>query len=609
MRVLLFLLLLPTGLYAQPRPLGINLTAVTDYSTELVFTDAMRSARGWITFNAAGSSPWDTQLPIPTLANGYPTHVPFDVEGQPAQAVRTVLLWDLQGHYPSGTYRLMASGQGSISLSGAARGTFVSPVDTLITVNAAQGGIILSILRSEVQDPVHDIRLLLPDYVRTPSRTFTQPFLDFLAPFEAIRYMDWLRTNNSTVQRWEDRTRPDFFTQAARTGVSWEHIVELANLTQKDLWICIPHRATDEYVQHLATYLRDAVDPNLKLYIEYSNEVWNGIFQQHAWARERGRERFGFANDFQNVFTFVVARSAEIFHTFETVFGGTGRMVRVLPSWTATEGWYTRQLLTLFQDPAYNPHGVGVDAVATAPYFGGSVADDLVRDGRFPGATVNEVVDSLWTSLPSALRGMETAASAARSFGVQLLAYEGGQHLVGTGANTSNNALTELLVAANRDPALYDLYCAYFNNWYDRAQGGLFAVFSSHGLPSRWGSWGLKEHMNDLQNPKYRAVMECVAARNVPTTTLTHTFAPETITLDGPHPVRETLRLREVFTAGSDVQVALFDVLGRRVLHQTFAAKDEIAVDVHALPPGLYGLSVQNGQSSLTRTVVLAGPR
>jgi hypothetical protein len=67
----------------------------------------------------------------------------------------------------------------------------------------------------------------------------------------------------------------------------------LANETGKDAWINIPAKATDAYVTNVANLFKYGSDginpytsvqahpvypplnPNLKIYVEYSNEVWN----------------------------------------------------------------------------------------------------------------------------------------------------------------------------------------------------------------------------------------------------------------------------------------------------------------------------------------------
>ena len=82
-----------------------------------------------------------------------------------------------------------------------------------------------------------------------------------------------------------------------RTGV-WEYQVMLANETGKDLYITIPINASDDYVRRLAKLLRygsdgnnpyeghvanprfSGLNPNLRVYVEWGNEVWNWAFGQ-----------------------------------------------------------------------------------------------------------------------------------------------------------------------------------------------------------------------------------------------------------------------------------------------------------------------------------------
>lgn len=48
----------------------------------------------------------------------------------------------------------------------------------------------------------------------------------------------------------------------------------ISKSNKKDIWINIPHAADDEYVTNLAKLIKDKLDPSLKVYVEYSNEVW-----------------------------------------------------------------------------------------------------------------------------------------------------------------------------------------------------------------------------------------------------------------------------------------------------------------------------------------------
>jgi hypothetical protein len=100
----------------------------------------------------------------------------------------------------------------------------------------------------------------------------------------------------------------------------------------------------------------------------------------------------------------------------------------------------------------------------------------------------------------------------AQTRGLPLITYEGGQHLVGTGGAENNQTLTNLFMAANRDPRMGAIYADYLNMW--KAQGGqLFAVFNCVDAFSKWGSWGMLEYMdaNRIRAHKYVAIVNFVA--------------------------------------------------------------------------------------------------
>ena len=102
--------------------------------------------------------------------------------------------------------------------------------------------------------------------------------------------MDFVQTNNNPVVNWSDRTQPTDATQTkvavpgdlqASKGIAWEYAIDLANAVHKDVWVNIPIGATDDYVRNLAAMLRDRLAPDLNIYVEYSNEVWNTAFSQY----------------------------------------------------------------------------------------------------------------------------------------------------------------------------------------------------------------------------------------------------------------------------------------------------------------------------------------
>lgn len=115
------------------------------------------------------------------------------------------------------------------------------------------------------------------------------------APFTTFRMMDWTDTNNNTETNWSDRipASANFWVPPGNRGLPWEAAIAVANGAGKDLYINIPTYATDAYVTNLAKVIKYGSDgvnpytspqsnpvwaplnPNLNLYIEYANEVWN----------------------------------------------------------------------------------------------------------------------------------------------------------------------------------------------------------------------------------------------------------------------------------------------------------------------------------------------
>jgi len=99
----------------------------------------------------------------------------------------------------------------------------------------------------------------------------------------------------------------------------------------------------------------------------------------------------------------------------------------------------------------------------------------------------------------------------AKALGLNVIAYEAGQHLVGYGGAENNDALTAKLQAGNRDPRMKQLYLTYLAEW--KAAGGeLCVIFSSVGKPSKWGSWGMLESESQPAEaaPKYQAIQQFI---------------------------------------------------------------------------------------------------
>src|SRR5207248_11607878 len=151
-------------------------------------------------------------------------------------------------------------------------------------------------------------------------------------------------------------------------------------------------------------------------------------------------------------------------------------------------------------------------AVSMAPSFGGKFSDPK-KVASVTAMSVDHMLDTLTTENNGPNRDwIRQQAAMARRHRLELIAYEGGQHLVGHGGAENDAALTKLFAAANRHSRMYDLYRKHLNHWFAEG-GGLYGVFSYVGAPSKWGSWGVLEYQDQPldQAPKLRAVLDTLA--------------------------------------------------------------------------------------------------
>lgn len=553
------------SLFAQiNRPIGTNLSGIVDWSTEYVFVDVFNQSRNWISHEYGWNAPWSSGVEIPLGPNGYPLEIPYTNGIDPPQAIRNLMYFgNLNGRYPGGMYRLIAEGSGQIRLRGAAQGTFSSPVDTLVSVDPTQGGVILEIDTSLVSDPIRDIHFVMPGFhQRFEREPFHPEFFHFLEDFQCIRFMDWMKTNNSPVVTWADRNTIDNYTQTLDRGIAYEHLIDVCNRMQKDAWICIPHQADDDFVAHFAQLLRDSLDPQLKIYVEYSNEVWNSIFAQNQYAADTALALGYSGMPWERAWKYTAKRSADIFVIFEQEFADDSRFVKVVPGW-AGNSWTTNYIMDRFEETTYNPTGVKADAVAIAPYFAGRVANNIGDNGLINSISISAILDSMELSLEEAYGFMDDNKAVADNHGVALIAYEGGQHLVATWPHIEDTTLTRKLIEANHHPRMENLYCQYFDHWYDSTGGGVFAHFSSHALNSKYGSWGVKQFMEDTLSPKYVALKNCVFSYNRDTvSTDTDLLAESWINV---YPVPSNEGIFYVEHSLGPVEVQLFDMTGKEI--------------------------------------------
>ena len=87
--------------------------------------------------------------------------------------------------------------------------------------------------------------------------------------------MEWGHTNIANLPRnWSERPRPSHRSFAHnKGGVPPEHMVLLANMVGASPWFSIPHTADEDYQRQFAALVKASLRPDVKVYVEYSNEV------------------------------------------------------------------------------------------------------------------------------------------------------------------------------------------------------------------------------------------------------------------------------------------------------------------------------------------------
>ncbi|HKU36889.1 MAG TPA: hypothetical protein VJR89_02045 [Polyangiales bacterium] len=305
--------------------------------------------------------------------------------------------------------------------------------------------------------------------------------LNDLAPYRVLRFMDWNLTNESK------NAQADWSTRLAKTAdqkdnVALEWQIDLCNRAKKDYWVTVPHEAKPEYWQKLAQLIHDTLDPSLRVYVEWSNEVWNGQFPQRAFAQQQGNALKLEGSD--KAAAYYVYASVRMFEAFEGVFGkDSPRLVKVLAGQAAYEGPCQNHVKAL-ANKTINPNGIKADAYAIAPYFkGGTVA-------------------ALKAAIPEQASWIAANQKCASSAGLPLIAYEGGSDSYGDDSGMACKAL-------QRDAGMAGVYTEFLNTLTASKLSGPFVHYTHSG-----DCWGLKQRTTDAtaNAPKYRAVMEWVAA-------------------------------------------------------------------------------------------------
>ena len=528
----------------SPIPVGTNLHRLAFWSSQLPFLDGFKSSRQWLTQdyystkNEQGEyvNTWNTGefADLERDANGWITSLPAPEDEPDYSSVGTILYREI-GDYPAGKYVVLYQGEGTIEYGfDATKDESASVLGRdVIDVEPTDAGIWLRITETDPNDTgdyLRNIQVIHEEYEYAQDQIFNPDFLEKIQPFSSLRFMDWMATNHSLQGEWSNRPTPgnSFF---AGEIASLESMVELANRTDTDPWFTLPHMATDEYVINFAEYVKNNLDPELQVYLEYSNEVWNRDFDQGWWVEERGIEEFADlkAGDFAKRIDWYGKRTTEITQMWDEVFAEDKERVIGVLGGQAANSWTARRALQyIWTDEPLSNKEYGIDAIAFAPYFGSYLGspeyeaeiaswtedEDGGLDRLFEELSTGGLLEDAPPngSLEQSYNWTTIYADLAQEYNLDLITYEGGQHLRGNDGVEDNQAITKLFTTANRDPRMGEIYQEYYTNLHE--QGVSLSVnYTDVSGYNKWGSWGALEHINQSSSPKYN-VLKSLSANN-----------------------------------------------------------------------------------------------
>jgi hypothetical protein len=476
-----------------PHRLGLNISGMSYWAAEQAFSNLAFNASRWRVQIKNAPFTWDTLLP-PMTEDGYPKEIPSNA------VMDSFLIFTPHRKNLSVQLSVLYDGKGKLAYVGGAELEARTPGRDEVRNLRNDDAFTARILETDPADPIRNIRVYERDL--KPKGTFREAFLDRLDGMSALRFMDWMGTNNSKVRVWDDRPKVGQFGRSDQ-GVPLEHMIELCNTVKVAPWFNMPHLSDDDYVRRFAEQVKTDLDPQLPVHVEYSNEVWNMIFGQADYAGKQGLARGFSDNGYEAQVRYYAHRTTEVLAIWEEVFGTEKERIIGIYCAQSVNDWTSTTILSW---EGVKEHA---DVLAIAPYFGGGLGSPE-RAQEVAQWSLDRLFTELENEIQNGNRGfIQVQAAVARHYGVKLYAYEGGQHLVGHGGAENDDTLTNLFIAANRDRRMGELYLRHLKNWWESG-GDLYTIFSSMGEPSKWGSWGLLEKEGE-STPKWQAIQTVLA--------------------------------------------------------------------------------------------------
>lgn len=431
-----------------------------------------------------------------------------------------------------------------------------------VNINAPSGAIKMTV--TNTGGGASNIHLIRPGYDPSNPPVFTTNYLNFLKAVHpnALRFMNFLSTNDNPVRSWSQRTLPSDATQTQTTpllhfdnsvdfayqslptanykGIAWEYAIMLANAVHSDMWINIPSQADDNYITQLANLIKNGdtvngvhyagLSPDLNVYIEYTNEAWNAgnasfHYDYDAATTEviNGQKNGTPSNlNYDNLSTavgnngyvsgaawaqrFYARRLVQISNLFGGVFGQNAINTRIR---TVISDFSTSRMQDMLKyvNANYGPPSnflYGAGDVIYLNQYGPNLVPNTVNGGvQNPNLTPDQVLQNLAANASDPANLFGTYDALAAQYGLKALAYEGGFDTSGPQNQGANGSIA----IAERDPRVIGITEQYLQTWFARG-GDQFMYFTAgagtYGF--KFGDFVLTEDITKINTPKIQGL-------------------------------------------------------------------------------------------------------
>jgi len=512
--------------------LAIGLSGVADWGTARPFVNQMFTAREW--FAAAGGE-WSSMEAAELRAGDY-----IDDEGwvrampDGMDTIRTIWAYpDIGAEERAGTYILTYKGEGRITLGGDARRLDARPGRIVFATEGKSFWLNISEIDPRGKgNYLRDIVIVAEEDVplHEAGVVFRPAWIDGIKDARVLRLLNWQPVTNSRIKPGDlPLIEAKGLWRMKGQGVPLSLLVDLVNLVGAEPWFCMPHNADDAYVTAFAEYAYAHVNPELRVHVEYSNEVWNDIFSQTLWLRDQAASQWGLPNGYDGGVAFGVREATRDALLWEDVFGAdaTTRLNNVLSTQTGNF-WGTGIVLdpqawAEAEPDSYMPPATVFDSLGVTVYFGGIYILDPEHRAEFVNLLKTDraaarrwmtakLSDATISDSPLALtEQLGKLRTLANDAGLDLVAYEGGQHLNHGGVvygleQADADLVTRFLVDYVRGPEMAALTTVNWDGWQRYGQGP-YMHYGDTEAGGRWGSFSLYEFPGRL-NPSAELLLD-----------------------------------------------------------------------------------------------------